>query len=74
MSFHFYSKEADSTLSLHIPFDEEDLEWFERNLILSKEIKWNSNCITWSDNFVKNNEVPNTIYCVQHKKVKFCGF
>lgn len=74
MSIHFENITSRKTISLHFPLDEDDdLDWFQRNLEKSKQIKSNTFFNSLSNFVIESNENINTYYFVQHKKIKFIG-
>lgn len=72
-SLHFYNIDNRNTLSIHVNL-EGDFDWYERNLIVSKQLRSNSVFKTLSEYVVKQNSSNDTVYFLQNKKLKFAGF
>jgi hypothetical protein len=73
LSLHFYNLDSVITISICVELDEE-IEWFERNLEISKKIRSNSLFKSLSDYAIKQNSNDKNFYFFQNKKIKFAGF
>jgi hypothetical protein len=71
ISVHFYNKDSGNTLSIHLSLEDET-EWFERNLEVSKSIRMDSfvGFKNLSTQLIKEEERKDIIYFVHDKKVK----
>ena len=69
ISIHYCPIDSTLMSSVHLELDDENVEWFRRNLVVSKQIKFNSAFLAISD-YIKK-EFPNSHYFVQTKKPVF---
>ena len=69
LSIHYCPANTTTTTSVHIELADENLEWFKRNLLISKQIKFNS-LYTAIVDYVKQ-QFPESAYFIQNKKNVF---
>ena len=69
ISIHYCPIDSTLLSSVHLELDNENVEWFRRNLIVSKQIKFNIPYLAISDYLKK--EFPNSEYFMQMKKNVF---
>jgi hypothetical protein len=69
LSIHYSMADSTLTTSVHVELDSQNIEWFKRNLQVSKQIKFNSAYTTISD-YVKQ-QFPKSEYFIQLKKNTF---
>lgn len=74
MSLHFYNLTNQATTSIHMEVDQEDLDWFSRNLEVSKKIRLNPFFKNLSEYVKQQNSNDKTFYFFENKKIKFAGF
>ena len=69
ISIHYFPIHSTLMSSVHLELDDDNLEWFRRNIIVSNQIKFNSSYLVISDYMKK--EFPNSEYFIQMKKSVF---